>query len=454
MEWQDIPVFIVNRNRLEPMRQLIAWLRSSGTRNIVILDNQSTYPPLLEYYASLTAEVHVIRSAENHGPHALWQRGAHKDLSTPYIVTDSDLVPADFCPRDLVSALLDGLQRFPDAGKVGPGLRIDNLPESYREVDTVRKWEAQYWAQPVGDGFFAAAIDTTFALYPKGAEFSLGDRNIRLGFPYLMEHIPWYVDDAHLSAEDAYYRAHTSLQFSNWSVKKPDLVFAKYEQVTQFDRRPRVLHVGGGSEYIYGWINADARGRLLDLHFDPAHCGPRSLALDDDSIDGIYMSSSFSHIADVHGLLNELYRVAKPNARFAVRLPHGSSDSVWEDPRTVRPYFETSFGHFAPVGRANHPADYSADWQVERVQLSISGELRGLAELEALKRTRRGRNLVREMLVTLRAVKPIRDPIDGRTDIGELILSVEPRLPPVFPLASKLDQTSTCRTADKIPTRT
>jgi len=432
MEWQDIPVFIVNRNRLEPMRRLITWLRSAGTRNIGILDNHSTYPPLLEYYAALAEGVHLIRSEENHGPHALWRRGAHKDLTTPYVVTDSDLVPADFCPRDLVPALLEALQRFPDAGKVGPGLRIDNLPESYRESDTVRKWEAQFWEQPVGDGYFAAQIDTTFALYPAGAEFSLGDQNIRLGFPYLMEHTPWYVDDANLSAQDVYYRAHTSFQYSNWSVDKQDPWVPKSGQVMAFNQRARVLHVGGGSEYIYGWINADARGRLLDLRFDPANCQFRSLALEDDSIDGIYMGSSFSQLADVHGLLNELYRVAKPNARFAVRLAHGSSDSAWGDPHTLRAYFETSFGHFARVGRSNHPAEYSADWQVESVQLSVIDELGGLSELEALKRIRRGRNFVREMLVTLRAVKPARDPVDGCTDVGQLVLSVEPRLAPVF----------------------
>lgn len=432
MEWQDIPVFIVNRNRLDAMRRLIGWLRTSGTRNIVILDNQSTYPPLLEYYGSLASHTHVLRIPENHGPYVFWQQGAHKDLGTPYIVTDSDLVPADFCPRDLIPAMLAALQRFPDAGKVGPGLQIDNLPESYREVDTVRRWEAQFWSRPVSDGCFAASIDTTFALYPTAAEFSLGERNIRLGYPYLMEHTPWYVDDAHLSAEDEYYRAHTSFQFSNWSVEKKDLFVAKTEQVNQFDHRPRVLHVGGGNEYIYGWINADAGGRLLDLPFDSSHCQFQSLPLDEKSIDGIYMGSSFTRITDVYALLNELYRVAKTDALFAIRLPHGSSDSAWDDPSTVRPYFETSFAHFSRAGRSNHPAHYHADWQLQRVQLSVSGELGDLVEREALQRIRRGRNLVRDMLVTLRAVKPFRDPIQGGTDGGELVLSTETRLIPVF----------------------
>ena len=122
----------------------------------------------------------------------------------------------------------------------------------------------------------------------------------------------------------------------------------------------------------------------------------------------------------------------KTDALFAIRLPHGSSDSAWDDPSTVRPYFETSFAHFSRAGRSNHPAHYHADWQLQRVQLSVSGELGDLVEREALQRIRRGRNLVRDMLVTLRAVKPFRDPIQGGTDGGELVLSTETRLIPVF----------------------
>lgn len=46
-------IFIVNRNRHEAMVRLVDWLRAGGTRRIVILDNASTYPPLLQYYDAL-----------------------------------------------------------------------------------------------------------------------------------------------------------------------------------------------------------------------------------------------------------------------------------------------------------------------------------------------------------------------------------------------------------------
>jgi hypothetical protein len=149
MDWRDIPVFIVNRNRHEAMRRLIDWLREAGTRRIVILDNASSYPPLLQYYQQLPAGVNVLRLEQNHGPYVLWQQGVHKVLDTPYVLTDSDIVPADCCPRDLIGRLHETLRRYPDASKVGPALRIDDLPDGYAEADTVRKWESQFWDGPV-----------------------------------------------------------------------------------------------------------------------------------------------------------------------------------------------------------------------------------------------------------------------------------------------------------------
>ena len=68
-------------------------------------------------------------------------------------------------------------------------------------------------------GVFAAPIDTTFALYPAKAAFSIDDRALRLGRPYVVEHTPWYAIEGQLSAEEQYYREHASKTFSNWSVR-------------------------------------------------------------------------------------------------------------------------------------------------------------------------------------------------------------------------------------------
>lgn len=51
--WRYVPIFINARDRLGVMKKLIDWLLDAGYRNLIILDNNSTYPPLLEYYNNI-----------------------------------------------------------------------------------------------------------------------------------------------------------------------------------------------------------------------------------------------------------------------------------------------------------------------------------------------------------------------------------------------------------------
>ena len=53
INYKDIPIIINNYNRLEMLTKLIHSLESKGYHNLYIIDNQSTYPPLLEYYTRL-----------------------------------------------------------------------------------------------------------------------------------------------------------------------------------------------------------------------------------------------------------------------------------------------------------------------------------------------------------------------------------------------------------------
>lgn len=381
MDWRDIPVFIVNRNRLQALQRLVHWLLDAGTRRVVILDNASNYPALLQWYQALPPGVNALLLPDNHGPYVLWQQGVHRVLDTPYVLTDSDIVPASFCPADLIGALLQQLQRFPDAKKVGPALRIDNLPDHYAEVDTVRKWESQFWEHPVAPGVFAAPIDTTFALYPPRAEFSNEPCNLRLGHPYIVEHTPWYVNDAAPDAEERHYRAHTSAVHSNWSVPQKDSWVKKSARVAAFDQRPRVLHVDDGRESIFGWLNAG------ELGFDPAHARTQRLPLPDDGLDGIHLSHVLERVTDAQPLFDELWRAARPGARLVVRVAHGAHAPV--DGRIAdRAWYEGSFAHLAAPA-AGHVG--RADWLTEELRCIDGPD-----------------GTPREVIAVLRAVKPAR----------------------------------------------
>ena len=326
LDWRDIPVFIVNRNRHEAMVRLIDWLRAGGTRRIVILDNASTYPPLLQYYDALPTGVNVLRLPQNHGPYVLWQQRVHEVLDTPYVLTDSDIVPADFCPADLVGRLYETLLRYPDAGKVGPALRIDNLPDGYADADTVRKWESQFWEHPVAPGVFAAPIDTTFALYPARAEFTIDDRALRLGRPYVVEHTPWYAVEGQLSAEEQYYRSHASKTFSNWSVRGKQSSTYLSERVQRFDQRARVLNIDAADEHIPGWMNF---GHEIQL-------GPQGrFPLADGALDGIRLNDVLHAVPDSAPLLAELRRAARAGAKMQLRMAVPAGED-WQNTRWAK----------------------------------------------------------------------------------------------------------------------
>jgi hypothetical protein len=407
MDWRDIPVFIVNRNRLEALRRLVDWLRAAGTRRIVILDNASDYAPLLAWYQALPPGVNTMLLPENHGPWVLWQQGVHRVLDTPYVLTDSDVVPADFCPSDLIGTLLETLQRHPDAKKVGPALRIDNLPDHYGQADTVRKWESQFWEHPVEPGVFAAPIDTTFALYGPRAEFSNEPGNLRLGHPYIVEHTPWYVDEAALSDEERHYRAHTSTTYSNWSVVKKDSWVEKSARVAAFEQRAQVLHVDGGREFIPGWINAG------ELGFDPARARAARLPLADDSLDGIHLSHVLEGVRDAQPLFDELWRAARPGAKLVLRVGHGARPGAWRDAQQQRAWYEGSFAHLAAPA-AGHAG--RSDWQTEAVRL-VEDE--------------RGEPV--EVIAVLQAVKPARPPAGLHPAAPPPSTAVrDPRLDPAF----------------------
>src|SRR5581483_1069322 len=202
------PVIINCRDRLSPLVSLVEWLERVGQDEIYLLDNDSTYPPLLDYYEKSPHE--VIRLGENLGHQALWLTDVLKDRifsSEHYVYTDPDIVPLPECPPDAFDFFRDVLERFPEYHKVGFGLRIDDIPDHYRFKAEVVAWEEQFWGQSLASGLFRAPIDTTFALYRARGGHDL-DKAIRTGYPYLARHVSWYCDSRNPSAEERYYREH------------------------------------------------------------------------------------------------------------------------------------------------------------------------------------------------------------------------------------------------------
>lgn len=210
------PVFVVVRDRVSPLRQLVDWLERTERADIWLVDNASTYPPLVAYLDG--SPHHVVRLGHNLGHRSPWlsgtvQRHAHGRF---FVVTDPDVVPDEGCPLDALDHFRDLLERYPAFHKAGFGLRIDDLPDTYPLAGAVRDWEARFWRTELEPGVFHADIDTTFALYRPLDGRHDEHLSIRTGAPYVARHLPWYADPSALTDEDRYYREHADPTVSNW----------------------------------------------------------------------------------------------------------------------------------------------------------------------------------------------------------------------------------------------
>lgn len=214
-DFWDIPIFINARDRLGVMKKLIDWLLDAGYRNVIILDNDSTYPPLLEYYSELDKDsrVKIITLGENFGYKALWSSKVleYLHIATPYVYTDPDVVPAENCPKDIVRRLYEILSAHREIRKVGLGLIWEDI--TFYDKDYWQESEADFYARGnLGGGLAYANVDTTFALYSNTRSYSLRF-SLRTVGDLRARHLPWYFDYNNLPEDEKYYLDHADKSF-------------------------------------------------------------------------------------------------------------------------------------------------------------------------------------------------------------------------------------------------
>lgn len=205
----NIPIIIISFNQLHYLEQLIDRLFKVGHSNLVVIDNASTYKPLLDYLELLTEKgVHVEYSNSNNGHLGLWSNRSLCDRYTKgfYIVTDPDIVPLNTCPDNFVNECLKILLRNKSYTKVGLSLSLEHIASDFKFKKNVLKWEYRFWSNPIKDGYIAS-IDTTFALYRPNYQYNKLNffKAIRLKEPFTAKHGGWLVDYKHLTPEQIHY---------------------------------------------------------------------------------------------------------------------------------------------------------------------------------------------------------------------------------------------------------
>lgn len=219
----DIPIFVLSYNRLICLKELIDYLCECGySKNIVIVDNASTYPPLLDYLAN--TKLKVVRLTKNYGHLALWKSRHFENIITriPFVLTDCDIIPDKQCPKDFLKYFYQVLKGDSSITKVGFSLSISDIPAEYERKDEVISWEIQHWLNPYKNkDFYSAPIDTTFALYrPNIRPYTRKWwASLRSNYPYIARHYPWYLthkSEPEVIEEEKYYKKNIKNISSHW----------------------------------------------------------------------------------------------------------------------------------------------------------------------------------------------------------------------------------------------
>lgn len=192
-----LPLYIVNRDLLTPIKGMVEWLGQFSDTRITIVDCASTYPPLLDWYDKVT-KVTVIRLPTNAG-HFAGHRFLHQVKEPYYVYSDGDFGLSGV-PADGLDLLQKGLDKYPHAVKVGFSQRLDDLPRESPIYQRVMAQQACFWEKRIDTEFYEERIDTGFAMYRRGDAFDYGPALLTAP-PYSMRHLSWYITQENLTEE-------------------------------------------------------------------------------------------------------------------------------------------------------------------------------------------------------------------------------------------------------------
>ena len=206
--YADIPIFINSRDRLGTLQDLILRLLELGQRTVVVLDNGSTYAPLLRYYREI--EKHGIRVVRlpNLGHRALWDSGVLRTLGVTgaYAYTDSDIALGEGFPKDFMRRLLLCLSKHPYLVKAGLALEYRDI--TFYDREKIQAIESKLYEIPLAKDAYFADVDTTFAVYRGSIRHYVRGPSARLAGALTARHLPWYYDETNRPADETYYMEH------------------------------------------------------------------------------------------------------------------------------------------------------------------------------------------------------------------------------------------------------
>lgn len=172
----------------------MAEFLANQNHEVEIVDNGSTYEPLLDYYRNCPFKVHRLK---NIGKFAVWQSDVDYYNEEHYIVTDPDL-DLSLLPTDWDKVLLEGFKKYTFTNKIGFSLDETRVPKENPayyadEFDKYPNGNPVVWSNKLDSKFIIAPIDTTFALYNTKSVYYNVNNCLRTDRPYTVRHLPWHI---------------------------------------------------------------------------------------------------------------------------------------------------------------------------------------------------------------------------------------------------------------------
>jgi hypothetical protein len=198
----EIPVVVICWNNYYFVKNFVHQLKKYKNP-IILIDNNSSYQPLLDYYDEIKNElggrIEVRLLEENYGSNVyLTLKHTLPDI---YILSDPDLELNQNMPENFAEILLNISNRF-KSYKVGAALSMDDADDfikcdNYSAGKSIYEWESQFWTNPISDDeyeLYSAQIDTTFCLVNNNYYSGDAYTAIRISGNFKARHLPWYND--------------------------------------------------------------------------------------------------------------------------------------------------------------------------------------------------------------------------------------------------------------------
>jgi len=232
----QIPIFIISWNQYTYVKSMVEQLLEYPNMKIYIIDNASTYQPLLDYLKQIDGQnnIKVLYQPENYG-HRVYERPEIYEIGGEmYVVTDPDLKLNSKMPKNFLE-IMSGLSEKYKTNKIGLALDITNDLDLTKTLDgrpgeTFATNEAQYWKNRVNNSdyeLYYAPIDTTFALINKKYRM-LGNmhNSIRIAGDFTAVHRPWTLaNKTEILQEEMDYYLNTgnkSTTLNRWKSNMPN----------------------------------------------------------------------------------------------------------------------------------------------------------------------------------------------------------------------------------------